>query len=89
MAISCSLLLLPEHNVSRIIEHALLRNSTVCCFSRLSATDLQLDAGSSPGAAAPGSRSSSSSSRGSSIQYGRLQLAAYVPAPPIESIEVR
>jgi hypothetical protein len=88
LAISCSLLLLPEHNVSRIIEHALLRNTSVCCFSRLSSSDLQLDAGASPGAAAPGSKSSSGS-RSSSIGYGRLMIAADVPAPPLDGIEVR
>jgi hypothetical protein len=89
LAISCSLLLLPEHNVSRIIEHALLRNTSVCCFSRLSATDLQLDAGAGPGAAAPGSKSSNGSSRASSTSYGRMLIAADVPAPPLDAIEVR
>uniref|UniRef100_A0A383WP12 Uncharacterized protein n=1 Tax=Tetradesmus obliquus TaxID=3088 RepID=A0A383WP12_TETOB len=91
LAIGCSLLLLPEHNVSRIIEHALLRNSDVCCFSRLSATDLQLDAGASPGAAAPGSSKSSgghSTCGSSGTTYGRLLITADAPAPPLEGIEV-
>ncbi|KAF6248581.1 hypothetical protein COO60DRAFT_1648756 [Scenedesmus sp. NREL 46B-D3] len=87
LAISCSLLLLPEHSVSRIIEHALLRDTSVCCFSRLSATDLQLDAGASPGAAAPGSKSSAGSSSSSDTAYGRLLLAADVPAPPLVGVE--
>jgi hypothetical protein len=91
LAISTSLLLLPEHNVSRVIEHALLRNTNVCCFSRLSAADMQLDAGTSPGATAPGSKSSNGCSSGGSncTTYGRLVIAADVPAPPLEGIDVR